>query len=127
MMQKLLGHATITAEEALMNPDPQALAICQQATLQNVLSGRCRCTICGRQATVAMCWIPSFAILNKLHTPFGQSRVMGYGVCAMCEQSLAASQDNSLFDLISQRLIQYLWDCDAILTPRERMPSIFLN
>jgi len=110
-----------------MYPDPQALAVCQLMTLQQVSSGKARCTICGRQATVAMCWIPSQAVLNELHTPFGQSRVMGCGVCAWCNQQLDAAQDDSLHNLISQHLIQHLWDCDAILTARERMPSIFLN
>ena len=110
-----------------MHPDPQALAVCHQMTLQQVSSGKARCTLCGRTATVAMCWIPSPAILNALHTPFGQSRIMGYGVCAWCEQELAASQDDSLHDRISQRLIQHLWDCDAVFTTMERMPSIFLN
>ena len=110
-----------------MYPDPQALSVCQKLTLQQVSSGRAHCTLCGRKATVAMCWIPSPAILNELHTPFGHSRVMGYGVCTWCEQELDASQDESLHNLISQRLIQHLWDCDAVFTTRERMPSIFLN
>lgn len=110
-----------------MHPDPQALAVCQQMTLQQVSSGKARCTLCGRTATIAMCWIPNQAILNELCTPFGHSRIMGYGICAWCNQRLDASQDDSLYDLISQRLIQNFWDCDAILTARERMPSIFLN
>lgn len=110
-----------------MHPDPQAIATCQQLTLQQVSSGKARCTLCGRRATVAMCWIPNQATLNELHTPFGQSRIMGYGVCAWCDQKLAASQDESLHNLISQNLIQHLWDCDAVFTMREWMPSIFLN
>ena len=110
-----------------MHPDPEAVAVCQEITLKQVSSGNARCTLCGRRATVAMCWIPNLAILNELHTPFGQSRIMGYGVCAWCEQRLNASQGDSLYNLISQRLIQHLWDCNQIFTARERTPSIFLN
>ena len=110
-----------------MHPDPEAVAVCQKLTLKQVSSGQCRCTLCGKQATVAMCWIPNLAALNILLTPFGHSRVFGYGICRKCEKRLNASKDESLHDLISQRLIKDLWNCNLVMTPREQIPSIFLN
>ena len=110
-----------------MYPDPEALAVCQKLTLRQVSSGQCHCTLCGNKATIAMCWIPNLAALNILLTPFGHSRVFGYGVCRKCEKRLNASTDDSLHDLISQRIIKNLWDCNAVMTPRERIPSTFLN
>lgn len=110
-----------------MHPDPEAVAVCQKLTLQQVSSGKCHCTLCGKKATVAMCWIPSQADLNKLLTPFGHSRVLGYGVCKRCENCLGASKDESLHSLISQRIIQDLWDGNVVMTKREQIPAIFLN
>ena len=110
-----------------MLPSQQAIEECERLTMQHVASGECNCTLCGDQATVAMCWIPSEAMLNKLLTPFGQSRVFGYGVCDQCEKQIRLTPDDSIYSLISQRLIDSLWDCDAVLTPRDRIPAVFLN
>ena len=110
-----------------MHPDSEAVAVCKKLTLQQVSSGQCSCTLCGKKATVAMCWIPNAAALNRLLTPFGNSRVFGYGICRRCEKRLDSSKDESLHNLISQRLVQHLWECDAVLTKRERLPSTFLN
>ena len=110
-----------------MHPDPQAVAICQKLTLKQVSSGQCRCTLCDKKATIAMCWIPNAAALNMLFTPLGQSHVFGYGVCKRCEKRLNASKDDSLHNLISQRIIKNLWDCDAVMTKQESLPAIFPN